>query len=153
MRNLTSFAAVYVALLLALVSISAPARSIPDTQWAKVQQLKPGTTLHVKTAQASTKCDFRSANSTALICTHGADTTIPRTDIRSISISHRGRSTLIGLVAGGDIGAAAGAAAGKPDGIINRSETAGIFGVAAGIVGAAIGAATDFTHSTIYRDH
>jgi hypothetical protein len=126
--------------------------------WQRVVQLKPGTSLHVKTfSKGNTTCKVESVDEAELVCLHGAKDrlTLPRSEIRSIKMVHRGRSALTGLLVGAGIGAGIGA------GVEHATETPsnGVFslnrlgkgiltlagGVIGGIVGAAISTPLDIT--------
>jgi hypothetical protein len=124
----------------------------PATGWSRVQQLKPGATLHIKTTtHTSIGCAFQSADDNSLTCTNKSSHTLQRTEIRSISMPHRGRSTLTGLAIGGGGGIITGAASIPNGQIVGKGTGAAVLGVGFGVIGAIIGFATDFTHSTIYR--
>ena len=118
--------------------------------WQRVVQLKPGTSLHVKTiSKGNTTCKLVSVDEAGLVCRHGSEDglTIPRSEIRSIKMAHRGRSALTGLLVGAGIGAGIGAgvehATETPStGWINFNGLArGILALAGGVIGGIAGAA------------
>jgi hypothetical protein len=126
------------------------------TGWQKVQMLPAGANINVKTRTGHASCKLKSVDADSLTCTHGKDFTFQRTDIVNIRIPHRGRSTLIGLAAGGGVGAIIGAAAthGSPCNqfcFISSADVALATGLAGGVVGAVVGVTTDFTRSTVYK--
>jgi len=140
-------------LLMPLPALAQAASSAPfnDPAWLRVQQLKPGSSLHIKTTHGTVRCSFRAATPDALTCVKKTDVVLQRTEIKTIGVSHRGRSTLVGLAIGAGGGAVGGASAGHSGDFVGKGGLATLFGVAFGIIGAGIGAATDFTGGTVYR--
>lgn len=132
-----------------------PSGGLADTSsqgWAGVQALAPNTALHIKARTHNAHCRLQSADTDTLTCLTGAKAeTYQRSDILSIKVPHRTRSTIVGLAAGAGVGAIIGAAAGKTDGIIGRGAFAAILAIPLGLIGGLVGAATDFTSATVYR--
>ena len=163
MNSLWSFAALVVVLWSHPLKLSAQstngnspsntATSAPaPTGWARVQALSPGEHVHITTGQGTLWCSFESADAQSIRCRHGKQTeTRTQAEVRRISVSHRGRSMLIGAAIGAGGGAVAGAAVARNGQIIGRGGLAAILGIPLGSLGGAVGAATDFTHQVVYR--
>ena len=139
-------------MILILGSASAQQPAVPPPQgsnWQHVQALPAGTPVRLKLKSHQLKiCTLKSADAETVVCADRKNTVIQRTDIQSVQLSHRSRSTLIG--------AAIGAGVGVPIGIsVAHAEVprwfALILAVPAPILGAAIGYAGDYTGSTIYK--
>jgi hypothetical protein len=145
-----------------------PAASAPaaGSNWQRVQALPVGASIQVKARKSHSSCKLKSVDADSLTCTNGKDIVFREADIVSIKVPHRGRSTLVGLAAGGATGALIGAAAGSsgctpgPPGnifqnfclnVVSRGDLAAIGGASLGAVGAIIGGLTDFTRSTVYK--
>ena len=108
--------------------------------------------MHIKTGKGAFWCSFQSADAESVTCRHGKQTeTRTRADVLRISVSHRGRSILVGAAIGAGGGAIAGAAVGRNGQIIGRGGLAAILGIPLGVLGGVVGAATDFTHQVVYR--
>ena len=136
---------------LALCTFSASAQAAPEgSNWQHIQALPAGTTVHVKARTASASCALKAVDADSLTCMRGKDITFQRTEIRSIRISRRTRSTLVGTAIGVGVGVAVGAALSQS---LWTKKSKGIpVGVAIFTpIGLAIGAATDFTRETVYR--
>jgi hypothetical protein len=136
---------------------SAPAAG---SNWQHVQALPIGASLQIKARKGRANCELKSVDTESLTCTNGKDIVFQQSDILTIKIPHRGRSTLIGLAAGAGTGAIIGAATGSPGctqgqafclNIIDRTALVEIGGVAFGAIGAIVGVATDFSRSTVYK--
>ncbi len=115
-----------------------------------------GASINVKSRTSHLACKLKSVDADTLTCTHGKDVVFQRADILTIQISRRGRSALIGLAAGGGVGALLGYATSsscKPGDlcILPRGGVAAFTGVTFGLIGTITGGLTDFTRSTVYR--
>jgi hypothetical protein len=136
-----------------------PAASTPPegSNWQHVEALPAGANIHVKAQHSSATCKVKSVDADSLTCTRGKDLTFQRTEVKSITIPRRGRSSLIGLAIGGGAGAITGFALGT--GGTNtffgknafRGLITGIFAVGGGAIGAGVGVGTDFAHSMVYK--
>jgi len=125
-----------------------------------VQALPPGTSLHIN-GKPHTTCVFASADADSITCTKSGKTptvTYPRAGISSIKLTHRGRSTLVGLGIGAGAGAIVGFATGSSpnDGFFGPNFLRGAVTAAGALIGGAIGTPvgyfTDFTAgSPIYK--
>jgi hypothetical protein len=146
-------------------TVASATQPAAGSNWQHVQSLPVGAAIQVKARKSHANCKLKSVDADSLTCTQGKDLVFQRTDIVNIKVPHRGRSTLVGLAAGGATGALIGAAAGSsgctpgPPGlfqnfclnIVSRGDLAAIGGVTLGVVGAIAGVLTDFTRSTVYR--
>src|ERR1035441_6649794 len=91
--------------LLSLVLVSAlsahaaqqPAQPLAGSNWQHVQVLPAGTSINVKARSSHASCKLKSVDADSLTCTDKKDIVFQRTDVVSIKISRRGRSTLVGL--------------------------------------------------------
>jgi hypothetical protein len=118
--------------------------------------LPAGANLNVKTRTGHASCKLKSVDADSLTCTHSKDLTFQRTDIVNIKIPHRGRSTLIGLAAGGGVGAIIGAAATHGNTcsqfcFVSNADVTLATSLVGGFVGAVVGVTTDFSRSTVYK--
>ena len=138
-------------LLLIPVSLVAQQSTPAGGSWDGVMTARKGISIRVKTTHGKVRCTLLGADAESLTCRHGAPVTLQRTDIQSIKVSHRGRSTLIGAGAGAAIGFAIGFAAGTNDsnGFFGpnflRGAIAGIVAVLGAVIGAPVGYFTDFS--------
>jgi hypothetical protein len=139
---------------------SAPAPPPAGSNWQRVQALPVGQSINVTARKGHAGCKLKSVDADTLTCTHGKDLIFQRTDIVTIKVPYRGRSTLVGLAVGGGIGAVIGIASGGPGctsgqgfcfNLFSRGDLAAIGGVSLGAVGALAGGLTDFTRSTVYK--
>ena len=135
-----------------------PAQSAPSTPaisgWSRVQALTANTSLHISARTHNAHCRLKTVEADTLTCVvaDGARTEVyQRSDIKSIKVPHRGRSTVVGLAIGGGAGIITGIASGGKGQLFTRGELASSFGIIFGAVGALIGALTDFTQTTVYR--
>ncbi|MDP9051846.1 MAG: hypothetical protein M3O31_14170 [Acidobacteriota bacterium] len=133
-----------------------PGQPVAGSNWQHIQVLPAGTSINVKARSSHASCKVKSVDADSLTCTDKKDMVFQRTEVVSIKISRRGRSTLVGLGIGGVLGAAIGAAAtpsckGQSFCIVSKGGGAVVLGVLGGAVGTAIGVATDFTRSTVYK--
>ena len=149
------------AAFLLCTALSAPSQSAPaGGNWSRVQTLPVGTGLHLN-GKPHTTCTFASADADNITCAKsgGKSVTYPRAGIKSIKLTHRGRSTLVGSGIGAGTGAIIGFAAGtSKDSFWGdnafRGAISAIFAVSGAVIGAPIGALTDFTAgSTIYKSN
>lgn len=122
--------------------------------WARVAALPSGTPIHVHGRTHSASCRVKSVEAEALTCV-GKDGAKPETfakaEIRTIKISHRGRSAAAGAGIGAGAGIILGASTAGSDGLFTRGELASAFAIVFAVIGALVGLATDFTVATIYR--
>src|SRR5579859_7159230 len=90
----------------ALSAIAAPLSAPPPagSNWQHVQVLPVGTAINVKARSGHASCNVKSVDANSLTCTGKKDMVYRRTDVLSIGISHRGRSTGIGAAVGGGVG-------------------------------------------------
>jgi hypothetical protein len=136
---------------------SAPAPPPAGSNWQHVQALPIGASIDIKATKSHLKCKLKSVDADSLTCAQGKEIVLQRTDILTIKIPHRGRSSLIGAAIGGGTGAVIGFAAGTNNngGFFGpnflRGAITAIFGVGGGLIGGVTGAVTDFTRSTIYK--
>jgi hypothetical protein len=79
------------------------------SNWQHVQVLPVGTSINVKARTSHASCNVKSVDADSLTCTGKKGVVFQRTDVLSIGISHRGRSTAIGLGVGAGVGAGIGA--------------------------------------------
>ena len=128
------------------------------SNWQHVQALPLGTAIQVKTRKSNAKCALKSVDADSLTCIHGKDLVFQRSEIRSITVPRRSRSTWVGAAIGAGAGfavGAGGAAATDQGGWFSGAGwdalSGALMGVLGGAIGAGIGAATDFTHSTVYK--
>ena len=132
------------------------AQTVPEgSNWQRVQALPAGTTVHVKANNTSTSCTLKAVDADSLTCTRVKDLTFQRAEIRSIRISHRVRSTLIGAGVGAGVGVVVGIGVNASLGGFGTRKTRAA-GAGAAIftpLGLIIGASTDFSRDTVYRTH
>jgi len=154
-------------LVLALMLETLPAHASTShnshSDWHNVQILPAGTSIHVNAGKRHQSCRLKSVDADTLTCADGRNPVYSRTEITSIKLTHRGRSTLVAALAGGGIGAAvaAGISAHDPhcqpfqfgclDGLSSTGAVVGAFSAVGAAVGAPIGYLTDFTSSTVYK--
>ena len=137
-------------LLCAIPALGQQAAAPPaGSNWQHVEVLPTGTTLRVNTKSRHVTCKLKSINVDSLTCLQGFDqskeTLFQRTEITSIRLPHRGRSTLVGLGIGAGGAAAIGLSCGdKAFCIVAGSLTFVPVGAIAGFL-------TDFTRSTVYK--
>jgi hypothetical protein len=150
---------------LLLPALSAPAQQPTQQQaqppagsnWQHVQALPIGASINVKARTSHLACKLKSVDADTLTCTHGKDIVFQSSEILSIKVPHRGRSTLVGLAIGGGAGSAIGFGVGtnSSNGFLGpnfmRGAVTAVFGVGGGIIGGLIGGTTDFTKSTVYK--
>jgi hypothetical protein len=136
-------------------AVSPPANS----NWQRVQALPIGTSLHLNAGKRHQSCKISTVDADTLTCTSGKNPVYSRTEITSIKLTRRGRSTLAGLGIGAGVGFVVGAATAGPRCTqqqfcildFGRGTVGSIGAIMLGFVGAPIGYFTDFTRSTIYK--
>ncbi len=144
-----------VSLVLFAVAVPVPAQQAvshpPEgSDWHKVQVLPVGTPIYVTVGKHTTRCVLLNVAADSVTCNNGKDTSFQRSEITALKISHRTRSTLVGL----GLGWAASVVLGVAAEHTNSNTGAGAMGAAGlAILVAApiIGYKTDFTRSTIYK--
>jgi hypothetical protein len=138
-----------------------PASPPAGSNWQHVQALPVGASINVKARKSHAGCKLKSVDADSLTCTHGKDLVFQRTDILSVKIPRRGRSTLIAMGVGAGVGAIVGAAtSGCSTAEKNswfgcfltptRPQGAAIGALVFGLIATPVGALTDFTRSTVY---
>ena len=148
-------------LLIFAVALSASAQNAQPSNngWARVQALPAATSIRVK-AKHTVVCKFQSATDDALTCLDngkGGVQVFPLTDIKSVTIPHRGRSASIGAAPGAALAIGAGVSKATENCTNSSQFFCGLgsdllaaFGGVLAILGGGIGAATDFSASTLY---
>jgi hypothetical protein len=141
----------------------APATPAAGSNWRRVQALPTGMSLYINTKGHHTRCTLKGVAEDTLSCNHGKDLLFQRSEIQSVKISRRGRSTLVAAGIGIGVGAIVGVASGSSCTaaekssflgcfmILSRGDMALIGGAVGGVVGAPIGLTTDMTRSTVYK--
>jgi hypothetical protein len=130
---------------------------LAGSDWRYVQALPVGTSVYVSAKTRHTACKLQRVDADSFTCFGaGKDAVFPRSEIKTIQIAHRGRSTLVATVPGDAliVGGAVGLAADRGCSGIACNLLPGavlVGGVAIASIGAPIGALTDFTRSTVYR--
>ena len=127
--------------------------------WDRVASLPAGSVVYVSANGSGTNCRIKSVAPDSLTCTGaGKDTVYQKAEIKKVSLPHRGRSALVGLLVGAGVGAGIGAGVGVSQGTSNSNTSfvktswvAGVGAVLFGLIGALIGSLTDFMGSTIYK--
>jgi hypothetical protein len=123
------------------------------SNWQNVEALPAGTSIYVSTTARTMSCTLTKVNAESLACTHGKATVFQRTEIATIKLPRRTRSSAIlaGIGAGVGIGVvkATSAAIGFK-GAAKGSVCAGGAGAGA-VLFAPIGFAADPTRSTVYK--
>ena len=152
-----------VSLILGSLPAQASRSHDSHSDWHNVQVLPTGTSIHVQAGKRHQSCRLKSVDAESVTCADGRNPVYSRTEITSIKLTHRGRSTLVAALAGGGIGAAvaAGLSAHDPhcqsfqlgclDGLASTGAVVGAFSAVGTVVGAPIGYLTDFTRSTVYK--
>ena len=133
-----------------------PAQSRAGSDWLYVQALPAGASIYVSPKTGKTfPCRFTSADTEALTCTVNRFPTpiaLPRSEIKTVKLARRTRSTWPGFGIGYPGGAAVGRIFGEtqPNSLVG-SLAIGVGALAGIIAGSVIGHITDFTRSTVYR--
>jgi hypothetical protein len=143
-----------------IVSPASPARAQTATGWQSVQALPPHTRLQVKTDSHKADCLVTAVTDDKLTCSQSV---FSRSEIQSIKLLNKTKSTLTGLLLGVGVGAGVGAAIGSA---INAGDSGSIVhvsggksaGVGAGVgalvgipIGALFGHSTNLFATTIYK--
>ena len=143
-----------------IVSPTSPARAQTATGWQSVQALPPHTRLQVKTDSRKADCLVTAVTDDKLTCSQSV---FSRSEIQSIKLLNKTKSTLTGLLLGVGVGAGVGAGIGSA---INAGDSGSIIhvsggksaGVGAGVgaimgipVGALFGHSTHLFATTIYK--
>jgi hypothetical protein len=147
------------------VTLSAPAQQPiqppAGSNWQHVQVLPAGTAIYLKTRTHHLNCRIKSVDADTLTCVAG-NRVFSRTEVVSIELTRRGRSTLVAALIGAGVGSIIGAASGSSCSaaeknsffgcfmILSRGDLAAIGGVVFGVIGTPVGYFTDFTRSTVY---
>jgi hypothetical protein len=136
------------------------------SNWQHVQRLPTGTSIYVYTRGHHQRCELESAAADTLSCIRSKSLTFQRTEIVSIKLAHRGRSSLVGLAVGAGAGIGIGyaiplsAGNGSPAGqafqqvFLNplaRGVLVGLGAASGSIGGTLAGYFTDFSRSTVYK--
>ena len=132
MRTLRVFAVV----CLALLSTTRPVHAANPTGWQAVQALPPHTLLQVRTGTVKSDCHLTSVTDDKLTC---AEASFARSDIKSIKLVNKTKSTLGGLALGAGIGAGAGAGIGSAINAGDKGSLVHVSGGKSAGVGAALG--------------
>ena len=120
-------------------------------EWPRVEALKNGAAVHVRTDTRKVTCAISKVDDQSLSCLdHGAPLMLTRAEIKSVSVNHLGRSMLIGLGIGAGGGAIIGAAVGRNGSFVPRGAAAAALAAVGGIIGLIIGATTGSFPKTIY---
>ena len=101
------------AAILLLVPL-AHAATPPDDGWRRVQQLAPGTRIHIAADTGGTTCKLRAADNTSLSCAGRHGKAFDRPAVRSVKLTRYTVSTAAGLGIGAGAGALVGFAAIRP---------------------------------------
>ena len=119
------------------VSLALPARAQTANGWQSVQALPPHTRVQVKTDSHNVDCAVTAVTDDKLTCSQSV---FSRSEIKSIKLLNKAKSTLTGLLLGAGVGAGVGAGIGSA---INAGDTASYLHVSGGkaaAVGAGVGA-------------
>lgn len=146
---------------LALIAPHAlPARAQTATGWQSVQALPPQTRVQVKTDSHKADCVVTAVTDDKLTCSQSV---FSRSEIKSIKLLNKTKSTLGGLLLGAGVGAGVGAGIGSAINAgdkgsfvhVSGGKSAGIGAAVGAIIGVGIGAlfghSTNLFASTIYR--
>ena len=143
-----------------LASAPAHAAAAPPpagSSWQHVQALPLGTSIQVKAASRPVVCTLTAVDDDTLACDRDVrfdvkKVVFPRAEIRTIKITRRGRSAVLGAAIGAGAGAGAGGIQGaRSNYFAVHGAFAMIYAFAGAFAGAPIGYFTDFNASTIYR--
>lgn len=125
-------------LVIACLTLFASALSAQNpTGWQAVEALAPQTRVQVKADTRSSSCHITAVTDDKLTC---AETSFPRSEIKSIRLVNKSKSTLGGLALGAGAGAGAGIGIGAA---VNAADKGSLVHVSAGksvAVGAGVGA-------------
>jgi hypothetical protein len=160
MLHLVSLSVIALPILPAKAQTASPQNS-GQPSWQRVQALPLQTTVQVRTDTQKVTCQITAVTDDKLTCLQAA---FSRSEIKSIKLTNKKKSTVSGLLLGAGVGAAAGAGigvainAGDTGSLIHESNGAKAAGVGAGLgaiigigVGAIFGHSTTLFASTIYK--
>jgi len=143
--------------LIFATTLSATAQQVSPapgkSDWARVQSISPENDLRVKTPTASNYCELKSVDAETLTCTRdGQDLVFKRAEVKSVKVSHRMRSTWIGVGIGylGTVLIGAAAYHGNYESFQAGAVIWLLSLVVAGL-GAIVGHFSDFTGHTVYQ--
>jgi hypothetical protein len=134
-----------------IASPASPARAQTATGWQSVQALPPQTRVQVKTDSHNADCLVTAVTDDKLTCSQSV---FSRSEIKSIKLLNKTKSTVAGLLLGAGVGAGVGAGIGSA---VNAGDSGSIVHVSGGksaAVGAGVGAVIGvgigalFGHST-----
>jgi uncharacterized protein YcfJ len=152
--------------LVSAIQASAQQSALPaptaGSDWRQVEALPAGASINVKARTRHANCKLKSVNADTLTCNQPKEVVFQRTEILTIKIPRRGRSSLIATGIGAGAGAIVGAAitgcsAAQKDSYFGcfitptRPQGAAIGAVLFGVIGAPIGYFSDFAKSTVYK--
>ncbi len=143
--------------LLVFVAVQASAQQIspqlPVGNWARVQTISTGTSIHVNTATSHVLCVLKADDAETLTCAHHfQDLKFTRAEIKSIKVAHRTRSTWVAVgIALLGMGIATQIANHTAQDQLGTGIVVGLAGLLALIVSPIVGYFTDFTRSTVYQ--
>ena len=157
MRSLRVLPLVCFALIVLLV-LPATAETVtpPPPSWQQVQALPPQTLIQVKTDHSKISCLVTAVTDDKLTCSQSV---FSRTEIKTIKLPRKAKSTLGGLLIGAGVGAGIGSAinAGDTGSLLHVSgaKSAGVGAAVGAIIGTGVGAlvghSTDLFATTIYK--
>ena len=125
------------------------------SNWQRVQALPPGTGVLLKTTNRQLRCKIQAVDAESITCVPGGKAMFQRTEVTSVKMSHRGRSSVI--AAGIGAGAVSILGAVGTDRCTSfclgpsRGEVALAGALGGAIIGAPIGYFANFGKSTIYK--
>lgn len=120
-----------------LTLFTSPLSAQKPTGWQAVEALAPQTRVQVKADTRSSSCHLTAVSDDKLTCT---ETSFSRSEIKSIKLVNKSKSTFGGLALGAGVGAGAGVGIGSA---VNAADQSSILHVSAGksaAVGAGVGA-------------
>jgi hypothetical protein len=122
------------------------------SNWQHIQALPSGTNIYLTTRSGTMRCTLTAVDADSLTCTRGKSTVFQRSEIKTVKLPHRGRSTAIlgGVGAGLGVAVVKGLASSWGLRTAKGSVYAGGAGIGAVVFGP-IGYFTDFARSTVYR--
>jgi hypothetical protein len=120
------------------------------SDWHKVQVLPVGTPIYVTVGKHITRCVLMNVDADSVTCNNGKDTAFQRSEVNALKVSHRTRSTLVGLGLGWAVSGILGVAAENTKNY-TAAGAMGAAGLAVLVAAPIIGYKTDFTRSTIYK--
>ncbi len=130
-----------------------PSALAAGSDWQHVQALPVGTSIYLQANHKTSKCMVTTVDADTLTCTRGKDITFQRTEIDSIKLPHRGRSSLILSGIGAGVGVAVVKAVASSS-LFGAPAKGGVYAGGAGmgaIMFWPLGYITDPARSTIYK--